>query len=82
MRLETLVYIALILMFVIPGFLAIWVGVRGSAWFFSSPSYRYMVERIGMRWSRVLFVVLGIVLISVAVMVLIDPMEVMKGVKR
>lgn len=78
MTLKELVYIALLVMFVLPGLLAIGVGVRGSRWVFDSPSYRFIVRRLGMGWARLLFVLLGILLLGAALLVLWDPMGVME----
>lgn len=80
MTLEGLVYIALGVMFVLPGLLAMWVGIRGSKWFFGSHSYSYLVERIGMGWARVVMIIVGLLLLGATVLVVLDPMGVMKGV--
>lgn len=73
-----LVYAALALMFVLPGALAIWAGVSGSQWFFHNHSYRFLVEKVGMGWTRVIFVLLGLLFWGAALLVIIDPLDIMK----
>lgn len=73
-----LVYVALGLMFVLPGILAIWAGVSGSQWFFKNHSYSYLVDKLGMGWTRFIFILLGLLLFSAAALVIIDPLNVMK----
>lgn len=80
MTLEGLVYIALGLMFVLLGLLAVWVGLRGSRWFFGSRSYRFLVESIGLCGARVVMIIVGLLLLAATVLVVMDPMGVMKGV--
>ncbi|WP_442504807.1 hypothetical protein ACTML9_01175 [Porphyromonas levii] len=74
----TLVYVALGLMFVLPGCLAIWAGLSGSQWFFDNHSYRYLINKLGLGWTRFIFVVLGLLLFLAAALVIIDPLDVMK----
>lgn len=74
-----LVYIALGLMFVFPGLMALWVGVRGSRWFFDSRSYNFLSKRLGWIGARITMVIVGLVLLAAAVLVIVDPMGIMKG---
>lgn len=74
----TLVYMALGLMFVLPGCMAIWAGVSGCQWFFKNHSYRYLVDKLGMGWTRVIFILLGLLLFSAAALVIIDPLDVIR----
>lgn len=74
-----LVYIALGLMFVLPGLMALWVGVRGSRWFFNSRSYGFLPKKIGLGGARIAMVLVGLLLLAAAVLVVVDPMGIMKG---
>ncbi|WP_298631871.1 hypothetical protein [uncultured Porphyromonas sp.] len=74
-----LVYIALGLMFVFPGLMALWVGVRGSRWFFDSRSYGFLTKKIGWGGARITMVIVGLLLLAAAVLVIVDPMGIMKG---
>ncbi len=74
----TLVYVALGLMFVLPGCLAIWAGISGSQWFFKNHSYSFLVERLGMGWARLIFILLGLLFLSAAALVIMDPLNLMK----
>lgn len=82
MSATTFIYLAVGLMFVLPGVLALWVGIMGSSWFFGSNTSKFIAEKIGMRWARVLYCLLGLLLIAAAILVVVDPMDVMKGIKQ
>lgn len=73
-----LVYLALGLMFVLPGSLAIWAGLFGSQWFFNHHSYHFIVDKLGMGWTRVLFIFIGLLLFGAVALVIIDPLNVIK----
>lgn len=71
----TLVYIALALMFVLPGIIAVWTGAVGSEWVFRNPAYSWLVRSVGLGWSRVIVVVLGLLMLGAALLVVLDPMD-------
>lgn len=73
MTLPQLLRISTLLMFVLPGILALYVSLRGSEWFFGSHSNRFLVQQLGSRWARVLYFILGLLLLGAAALIWMDP---------
>lgn len=73
-----LVYIALGVMFVLPGAVALWAGISGNRSFFQSPSYKFLVDKLGLDWTRVIFVLVGLLFFGAVALVIIDPMNIIK----
>lgn len=71
------VRIAALLMFVLPGVLALSVGIRGSRWFFESDGVAFFRKHLGLKYTRILYVVLGLLLLACGVLILTDPLQVM-----
>lgn len=55
--------IAMVLMFLLPGVLSLWVGIVGCNWFFSSRGTQFADKRLGRIGARVFYAFLGIMLI-------------------
>lgn len=77
----TFIYLTVALMFVLPGAISLWVGISGSKWFFESSTSRYISKKLGFTWARVLYSLLGLLLIAAAILIIIDPLNVMEGIK-
>lgn len=71
------VRIVMLLMFVLPGILSLWVGVSGSRWFFESRGAGFWRRRLGLRGVRIVYVVLGVLLLGCGVIFMLDPLGVM-----
>lgn len=80
MSIQVFIRIATLLMFVLPGLLSLYVSLKGSDWFFGGHSNRYLVQSIGRRWARILYFILGVLLLGAALMIWIDPRGLMEGV--
>lgn len=78
MSLPVFIRLATLLMFVLPGCLAIFVSLRGSTWFFGSHSNRFMVQKIGLKWARALYFLLGLLLLGAAALIWLDPRGLMQ----
>ena len=77
MRADLVVKAAGVLMFFLPGLMAVVVGLRGSRWFFESGGVSLVRKYLGLQYARLFYVVLGLLLIACGVLILVDPLEVM-----
>lgn len=73
------VKIAAFLMFILPGLMALVAGLRGSRWFFESGGVAFFKRHLGLKYTRVLYVVLGLLLIAGGLLILLDPLQVMEA---
>lgn len=67
--------LVLVLMFFLPGLLALWSGVRGSEWFFNSPGTRLWTRIFGARGARCFYILLGLLLIAAGILFWLDPLS-------
>ncbi|MDN4754575.1 Imm17 family immunity protein [Porphyromonadaceae bacterium W3.11] len=80
MSIQLFIRIATLLMFVFPGVLSLYVSIKGSNWFFGGQSNRYLVQSMGRKWARVLYFILGVLLLGAALMIWMDPRGLMEEV--
>ena len=73
MTLQLLSKAVAILLFMIPGVIALWAAVAGSRWFFESRSASVARRWFGERGTRLFYGFLGLLLIASGVMILFDP---------
>lgn len=67
----------MLLMFVLPGVLSVWVGISGSRWFFDSRGTGFWRRKLGLRGARIMYVVLGLLLLGCGVVFMLDPLGLM-----
>lgn len=79
MTLPQLLRLSTLLMFVLPGILALYVSLKGSEWFFGSSSNRFLVNQIGAKWARVFYFILGLLLLGASALIWIDPKGLMEN---
>lgn len=71
------VRIVMLLMFVLPGILSLWVGVSGKPVVLREQGAGFWRRRLGLRGARVVYVVLGVLLLGCGVIFMLDPLGVM-----
>lgn len=69
--------IAMLIMFVLPGLLSLWVGIAGSKWFFESHGTRFLRHKLGVNGARIIYVILGLLLLGCGIIFILDPLGVM-----
>lgn len=57
------VRLAFVLMFLVPGAMSVWVGLKGYKWFFNSSVPRLLRGYLGEKGAKIFYVILGILLI-------------------
>ncbi len=63
MTARLLIEIAVVGMFVLPGLLALWVGIANREWFFSNPQAQIWLRVFGRKGSRIATIVVGLLLL-------------------
>ncbi|WP_052103119.1 MULTISPECIES: Imm17 family immunity protein [Porphyromonas] len=58
------VRLALAIMFILPGILALSVSILGSKWFFNSHGTKYARQNLGKSGARLLYATLGVLLLG------------------
>lgn len=79
MSAKVLIRIAVLLMFVLPGLLSLWVGIADREWFFTNPNARPWLRLFGRRGSRIVTIIVGLLLIGCSILFFVDPLHVMKS---
>ena len=64
MTARLLIEIAVVGMFVLPGLLALWVGIANREWFFSNPQAQIWLRVFGRKGSRIATIVVGLLLLA------------------
>lgn len=77
MTARLLIEIVVVGMFVLPGLLALWVGIGDKEWFFSHPQARPWLSAFGRRGSRIVTIIVGLLLLACSLLFYIDPLHVM-----
>lgn len=78
MNAQWFIRIVMLLMFVFPGILSLWVGVSGSRWFFESRNTHFWRKHLGLTGARIVYIILGLLLLGCGVIFLLDPLGVMQ----
>lgn len=65
--------IAAVVMFFLPGALAVSLGLFPSKWFFECGRPDFWQRRIPLRWQRPFYLLLGLALIACGVVMWLDP---------
>lgn len=79
MTARLLIELSVVGMFVLPGLLALWVGIANREWFFSSPQAQIWLRTLGRKGSRIATIIIGLLLIACSLLFYIDPLHVMKS---
>lgn len=77
MTASLLIELSVVVMFVLPGLLALWVGIADREWFFASPQAEPWIRLFGRRGSRIAAIVVGLLLLACSLLFYIDPLDVM-----
>ena len=76
MTARLLIEIAVVGMFVLPGLLALWVGIANREWFFSNPQAQIWLRVFGRKGSRIATIVVGLLLLACSLLFYLDPLHV------
>ena len=76
MTARLLIEIAVVRMFVLPGLLALWVGIANREWFFSNPQAQIWLRVFGRKGSRIATIVVGLLLLACSLLFYLDPLHV------
>lgn len=77
MTARLLIEITVVVMFVLPGLLALWVGIADREWFFSHPQARPWLSAFGRKGSRIATIIVGLLLLGCSLLFYLDPLHVM-----
>lgn len=67
------IHLVAVLLFACPGLLTLWVSIRGSSWFFGHSTAKLLVAKLGLRWARLLYGLLGLLMLAAAWLIIADP---------
>ncbi len=73
MTARLLIEIAVVGMFVLPGLLALWVGIANREWFFSNPQAQIWLRVFGRKGSRIATIVVGLLLLACSLLFTLIP---------
>lgn len=79
MTARLLIELSVVGMFVLPGLLALWVGIANREWFFASPQAQIWLRTLGRKGSRIATIIIGLLLLACSLLFYIDPLHVMKS---
>lgn len=79
MTARLLIELSVVGMFVLPGLLALWVGIADREWFFSSHQAQIWLRALGRKGSRIATIIIGLLLLACSLLFYIDPLHVMKS---
>ena len=79
MTARLLIELSVVGMFVLPGLLALWVGIANREWFFSNLQAQIWLRALGRKGSRIATIIIGLLLLACSLLFYIDPLHVMKS---
>lgn len=72
---ENILRIISSILFLLPGILSLFVSLSGASWFFESGGTAFFRKLLGIRWTRILYFILGVALIFAGAVLLMNPIS-------